>query len=755
MNVLPSLDRAVAYAGAATHQATSPTEAVQGLLGFLQRQYRLILAIIAASLCLGLLYMIATPSSYTATATLIIDTRKNQLFQQQSVLGDIPIDSAAVESQVQILKSETIALAVIKDLHLTEDPEFGGRSGLLGMISGGISWLFAGDAGRSEFETQRRAAEAFSKQLTVRRVGLTYIIEISFTSLSSDRAAQIANAVAEAYVVDQLDSKYKATKRASVWLQDRIKELRDQASAAERAVVAFKTNNNIVESGGRLMNEQQLAELNSQLVVARSQVSEAKARLDRIQAVLQTDTPESTADGTVADSLNNQVVTKLRSQYLELATREADWSARYGRNHLAAVNLRNQMQGIRNSIVDELRRLAESYKSDLEIATQREGSIQKQLSLAVTESQATNQAQVSLRDLESSSQTYRALYDNFLQRYMESVQQQSFPITEARVITQATRPLKQSAPKLSFVMPIAAFAGLFLGLAIARLRDLSENVFRTTDEVREILKTDCIAILPLIEAQKGPPPVAAVIDGPRAIALNGGLYWHVVNEPFSRYAESMRSIKVAADLALRSGTGKVIGFTSSLPNEGKSTVATGFAELLAQSGAHVILVDGDLRNPTLTRGLAPDASRGLLEVMAGRDELSQVLWQEGNTGLQFLPAVVAARTAHTSELLASQAMKALIDDLRRRYDYVVVDLSPLAPVVDVRTTTDIIDSYVFVVEWARTKIDVVQHALDGARGLRENILGVVLNKADLKLMSRYGHHDYYRNDYYNRYGYSE
>ena len=247
MNVLPSLDRAVAYAGAATDQVASSTEAVKGLLGFLHRQYRLILAIVAASLCFGLLYMIATPSSYTATATLIIDTRKNQLFQQQSVLGDIPIDSAAVESQVQILKSETIALAVIKDLHLTDDPEFGGRSGLLGMISGGLAWLFAGDSSRSDFETLRRTAEAFSKHLTVRRVGLTYIIEISFTSLSSDRAAQIANAVAEAYVVDQLDSKYKATKRASVWLQDRIKELRDQASAAERAVVAFKANNNIVE----------------------------------------------------------------------------------------------------------------------------------------------------------------------------------------------------------------------------------------------------------------------------------------------------------------------------------------------------------------------------------------------------------------------------------------------------------------------------------------------------------------------------
>ncbi|MBR0750766.1 polysaccharide biosynthesis tyrosine autokinase [Bradyrhizobium jicamae] len=755
MNVLPNLDRAVvATVPATTDPAASSAALLTYLVGFLQRQYRLILAIIAGCLCLGLVYMIATPSSYTATASLIIDTRKNQLFQQQSVLGDIPIDSAAVESQVQILKSETIALAVIRDLHLTEDPEFAGAKGILTSLVEWGGWLFGSDTRRSEFDTLRRTAESFANRLTVRRVGLTYIIDISFRSLSPDRAAQIANAVADAYVVDQLDAKYTATKRASAWLQDRIKELRDQASSAERAVVAFKAANNIVESGGRLMNEQQLAELNSELVAANSKVSDAKARLDRIQAVLLSDTPDTTVDATVTDTLNNQVVTKLRSQYLELATREADWSARYGRNHLAAVNLRNQMQGIRVAIMDELRRLAETYKSDLEIAKQRQASVEKQLSQTVSASQATNQAQVSLRDLESSSQSYRALYDNFLQRYMESVQQQSFPITEARIITQASRPLKPSAPKLSFVLAIAGAAGMLLGLAVARLRDLSDHVFRTTDEIESILNADCVAILPRIEPQRNALQIAAAPRGPRTIERDGSLYWHVVNEPFSRFTESVRSIRIAADLAIRSSSGKIIGFTSSLPNEGKSTVATGFAELLALSGARTILIDGDLRNPSLTRGLAPNAEDGLMEVLSGRD-LSQLVWKDPASGLEFLPAVIGARTAHTSEILGSAAMKSLVDDLRKRYDYVVVDLSPLAPVVDVRTTTQLIDSYVFVVEWGRTKIDVVQHALNVASNLREHILGVVLNKADLKQMSRYGYHGYYKNEYYRRYGYSE
>src|SRR5262249_48746798 len=163
---------------------------------------------------------------------------------------------------------------------------------------------------KSEFELARQAIRTFQDRLTVKRVGLTYVINISFRSLSPDRAAQIANAVAEAYIVDQLEAKYQATRRASVWLQDRLRELRGQASTAERAVVEFKTKNNIVNAGnGRLMTEQQLAELNSQLVTARTQTSEARARFDRIETVLRADSPDATVNSTVTDTLNNNVIT--------------------------------------------------------------------------------------------------------------------------------------------------------------------------------------------------------------------------------------------------------------------------------------------------------------------------------------------------------------------------------------------------------------------------------------------------------------
>ena len=177
---------------------------------------------------------------------------------------------------------------------------------------------------------------------------------------------------------------------------------------------------------------------------------------------------------------------------------------RYGRAHLAAVNLRNQMSEIRRAIVDELNRIAQSYRSDYEIAKAREESVTKGLASIVSVSQTTNQAQVVLRELESSAQTYRALHDNFLQRYMESVQQQSFPISEARLITHATRPARASHPRSLLILVLSAAGGVMLGFGLAMLRDISDRSFRTSDQVASILQTDCIAVLPQMkELAKG------------------------------------------------------------------------------------------------------------------------------------------------------------------------------------------------------------------------------------------------------------
>jgi succinoglycan biosynthesis transport protein ExoP len=232
-----------------------------------------------------------------------------------------------------------------------------------------------------------------------------------------------------------------------------------------------------------------------------------------------------------------------------------------------------------------------------------------------------------------------------------------------------------------------------------------------------------------------------------------------MDSSFSRFAESIRAIKVAADLARvsRPNTNKVIAVTSALPNEGKSTVAAAFAQVIAQGGARVILVDGDLRNPSLSRHIAPNARAGLIEVISGKVRLEEALWTEPEINLKFLPAVLHTRLSNSGEILASPATKQLFDQLRGSYDHIIVDLPPLAPVVDVRATTELIDSYVFVIEWGRTKIDVVEHTLHTAPEVYDGLLGVVLNKADLNRLGRYDglQGNYYYNRYYSRYGYTD
>ncbi|MGY4330313.1 capsular exopolysaccharide synthesis family protein [Bradyrhizobium sp. LB7.2] len=355
---------------------------------------------------------------------------------------------------------------------------------------------------------------------------------------------------------------------------------------------------------------------------------------------------------------------------------------------------------------------------------------------------------------------------------MESVQQQSFPITEARVISAATTPLKKSSPKTLFILVIALFGGFLLSFGAALARELTDKVFRTTGQVEEQLGANCIAILPALNAassgaKQGDSVVASEAKQSsllrRFTPRNDGknpqpdLLRYVVDNPLSRFAEAVRSVKVAVDLNSIVRENRVLATTSTLPNEGKSTLSTNLAQLMAHGGARVILVDADLRNPSLSRALVPNARIGLVDVVAQKARLEDALVVDPETKLSILPAGTTSKLLHTNEILASKAMHALVTQLRSKFDYVVLDMPPMAPVVDVRVTSSFVDSYVFVVEWGRTKIDVVRHNLRGSPEIQDKLLGVVLNKADTKALARYEsyHGRYYYQKYYARYGYVE
>jgi succinoglycan biosynthesis transport protein ExoP len=735
-------------------------EALRDGLRIVRRQLPIVSVILVCSLALAILYLLNTPPRFTASGAMVIDTHKVQVLDKESVLGDAQIDASTVQTQVEMLKSDNIALAVIRKLHLIDDPEFvpppsQGSKGLL-------SFLFpqAPTTPQTVEDREQTALGNFRNGLSIGREGLTYVIDISYTSLNPEKSALIANTVVEAFVDDQLDAKYQAAKRAGVWLLDRIKELRTQSAAAERAVVDFKKEHNIVDTGPalggapgetRLINDQQMSELNSQLILASAATAEAKARLDRITQVMSQDVP----DASVTDALSSEVIVKLRSQYLELAQREAIFAQRYGPNHLATVGLRTQMDEVRHSIADQMKKIAESYKSDYEIARAREQSLKDSLANAVTQSQSSGQAQVQLRELTSNADTARALYDHFLQRYMETVQQQdAIPISETRMISPAFPPIAKSSPKTVLTLALALAGGGLLGFALAYLREASDGVFRTSDQIESTLHVNCLAMAPALKSGASAKEAGGPGDGKDAKPV--ALLRNVVDAPFSRYAEAVRSVKIAADLNGALKSHKVIGLTSTLPNEGKSTLAANLGHLIADAGGRVLLLDGDLRSPSLSRWLAPDAP-GLIDVVIGNVSIDASIVTVPGSRLDFLPAGATSKLPHTNEILASAAMKSLIDGLRAKYDYIIVDLSPVAPIVDVRTTGHVIDTYVYVIEWGKTRIDVVERGLSEAQGVYDRLLGVVLTKVDMAAQSRYEryHGNHYYKKYYSKYGYLE
>ena len=305
-------------------------------------------------------------------------------------------------------------------------------------------------------------------------------------------------------------------------------------------------------------------------------------------------------------------------------------------------------------------------------------------------------------------------------------------------------------------MTIVGGAGF--SFAAAYLREASDGTLRTTSQVEEKLHLICLATVPVLKrpATQTGTNIGRAPDEGSASAQKQDWLRYAVDAPFSRYAEAIRSMKIAADLGGVLKSHKVIGITSTLPNEGKSTIAANFANLIADAGGRVVLVDADLRSPSLSRKFAPDLP-GVIGVVTGKLSLEEATISIPSSALEFLPAGSAGRLPHTNEFLGSDAAKNCIDLMRANYDYVIIDLSPLAPVVDVRATGHFIDAYVYVVEWGKTKAEVIEQALAEAANVSSHLLGVALNKVDSAVQNRYEpyHGSKYHQKYYAKYGYTD
>ena len=733
------------------------------LLAAARRQMRVILAVCVLAAGVGVGYVVSAAPEFTANTALLIDNRRVRAVQDSYDITQGDVMGAAIDSQVELLKSDRIIFAVIDKLQLIRDPEFsqprpGLISQLFALVRSSTDSLLQQVATEEDTERLRRTAlDRLRANLEVRRVQRTLILELRFRSYDRNKAAFVANGFAEAYLVDQLDSKYEATRRASTWLLDRMAELKQQVLTSDLAIQKFRSDNDLISAGGKLINEQQLGEVNSQLVAARAETAKAESRYARLKAIVDT----RQTDAVVTEAIGNHAIEQLRSKFLSVAKRESEFATRLGPTHGAVVSLRIEMREYERLMFEELGRIAEGYLSEVVIAKSREQSVRASLQGLVGIHASANETAVVLRELEREAETYRSLYQSFLQRYQEAVQQQSFPITEARVITNALVPLGPSHPKSTIILALSLLLGGALGVALGAMRELRDRTYRTEEQVRE-LGLEFLGMLQSVTKTKNKKPWLrehnpGKQESGTARVLRphvSNVMRHTLDHPLSNFAEVFRAIKISADLTLAGRTPKIVGIISVLPGEGKSTVAKNLASLLAHQGARALLIDADLRNPGLTRAVAPEAEAGLAQAVLEDKPIKDLLYREEESKLDVLPAVLQRRLPHVSEFLASAGMKSVLKQAEQDYEWIVLDLPPLGPVVDVRAIVRQIDAFVLVVEWGKTTRRLVRATLGADRQIHAKCLGVLFNKVNMKKLKLYeadGSKTYYSGQFSNYY----
>lgn len=729
---------------------------IEQLLGAARRQWRVVAVASVIAVILGVVYILTAVPLYTSSASLLIDSGNQKIVDQLSAVSGVLEDEASVLSQVELLKSEKIAQAVSDKLDLQNSSPFmaantGPIASVISVVRSFVSatlWPSAEQAPTNNEKIQRGIVEKLTRNLSISRVGRTYVLQLSYTSPDPGMSASIARAYAEAYLTDQLDSKYDATRRASDWLQKRIAELRQKSLETDMAVQKFRAEKGLITTDGKLVTDQQLAQLTSQLIIAQAETANADAKYRRIKAIIDS----GQLDAAVTDSLESSVISSMREKFLEASRKEADITNRLGAKHVQATRLRTEMSEYKRLMFEELSRIAESYQSTYQVALSRQKNLEEQVAQATGISATANDSQVQLRELEREAETYKNLYQTFLQRYQEAIQQQSFPVTEARIISKPSVADAPSAPKKPLVLALSVLLGLMAGALIGAIREFRDRFFRTGEQISASLGLEFLGIIPLTpEGGKASTPES---QHPRAISKTTKIADYVLDHPLSAFAETLRSAKIAVDVLVAQKRPKIIGFVSVLPGEGKSTVSVNFAELLASQGSRVLLIDGDLRNPGSTRAIGKHAEAGILEALQDGRPLSELMLMNPLTKLAFLPAVVKRRIPFSSELLSSDAMDKILSQTTDRFDYVVIDLPPLAPVVDAKAIAPKIDAFVFVVEWGRTARHVVRRTLEASPAIVNKCAGVLLNKVDnkkMKLYQRYGSTEYYYSRYSSYY----
>lgn len=709
-------------AGAHSQPAGAGAEGmdIRGLLSVLKQRRAIIFVSIFGILAVAGLFLVITPPLFTASTQLLIDPRDQKVLQTEVRTGGIGIDTSLIESQLRLIVSDTVVRRVVESENLAVDTEFGAPNP--SSITASLRRMIGLTAKIDDTDPKMRALDILQRRVSVRRAEKTYVIETRVTSRDPHKAARLADAIASAYIADQNEAARAVTRLATSELSSRLDELRENVRLAENKVQDFRIANGIIVAKGTLVSEQQLSELNQRLVLARSRVSESDARYDQLQRVIR-----SGGDpGALNDALASNVIQALRTQLAEISRREVDLSNLLGPRHPSVTAIRAQLQNIRTLINEELKRIADSARSDRDAARANEQTLSRELDRLQVQSSATDGAKIKLRELDREVEASRALYEAFLIRAKQTSEQERLSFNAARIIAPAIAPDGASYPPRLLVLGLALFFGASLGVTLALLHEHFDDTFRTGKDIRRHTGLELLAAVPFVVRDDDSPMLAANLPFRRKKKGSAAGDGRAFTAALYRLRDSLREERQHAKA-------RSFLMVSAEAGEGKTTLAHNFALTLAGHGERVLLIDADSTRFSLSRRLAPDAKRGLLSVLTGRVLLADAVILDDINQLAVLPvaegeAALRPTRAQWERLLATA---------QDAYDVILIDGAPAIAEGAMRMIGDLVDRTVLIVRANTTRRDSVEEALDALRVPHQKLAGVVLNMASPDIVKRY------------------
>lgn len=708
-----------------------------------RRRLGLFFGIAAVVLALVIIVTFQMTPQYTASASVLLNLRQSDVVDLGAVMSGLPSDSATVDTEVEVLRSRTLARRVADALNLYEDPEFNpalrevsGFSAWLGGVRQSLRNLLSAAAPETidllevqDDPTEARVVGNLLNRLTVRRQGLTHVMDVAISSEQPQKASRIANAYANAYLTDQLEAKFEATERANIWLSDRLEALREEVLLAERAVEAYRAEAGLLSARGSTLTEQQIGDLSAQAVLRRAELAEAQARLSTVRRQI-----ASGAQQEVAEVLGSEVIRQLRGQRAEVVRRQADLLSRYGDRHPDVINIRRQLADIDAEIDLEGGRIVASLEGAVAIAQQRLTAIETSTAQLRNELSVGNQAEVRLRELERDAEAVRTLYESFLTRFRQTSEQETLQAADARIISLATVPTRQSSPNWRLNLALGLVLAGMAGIGVVFAAEMFDRGLSTAAQAERIFGVPSLALIPIV---------------PKKYRTENRVADYVLDKPLSGYAEALRGLRAGLLFTRGRESAKVITITSALPGEGKTATAFALARVSSMLGSPTIVIDADIRRRILTHAghLHPEA--GLIEVLLGEAPLESAIVREEKTGLHILP--LTSKNVGASDIFGRAEMRSLLGELRKKYDMVVIDTAPALPVAETRILATLVDSVVLLARWRKTSRDVVQAALTNLRQVDAPIAGIALTQVDLAAEGRYSYGHGYGKSYYQSY----